>query len=223
MLQATKGINTHKGIIFSGGIFCGAAGYAASAHMADFKDSKFPELIASICQNMLSRLLDDYQNITLSTARTHGEKLYAHYGITGIRGEAAKGFPHVLKYGFPLFQKALETLSSLNKAGLIALLYYIGNVEDTNLIIRSDYETAARIQHTLSAFFKTAEYEEQLRFFLLLIHFLFPEISVPEAVQICWLLLIFFGFYLKKTVILKNNYTFITINCQNISLLFDSL
>ena len=119
--------------------------------------------MASICENMLSGLLDDYQNITLSTARTHGEKLYAHYGITGIRGEAAKGFPHVLKYGFPAFQKALETLSSLNKAGLIALLYYIGNVEDTNLIIRSDYETAARIQHTLSAFFKTAEYEEQLK------------------------------------------------------------
>nr|WP_317362137.1 citrate lyase holo-[acyl-carrier protein] synthase [uncultured Blautia sp.] len=162
MLQATKGINTHKGIIFSGGIFCGAAGYAASAHMADFKDSKFPELMASICENMLSGLLDDYQNITLSTARTHGEKLYAHYGITGIRGEAAKGFPHVFKYGFPAFQKALETLSSLNKAGLIALLYYVGNTEDTNLIIRSDYETSSRIQHALSAFSKTADYEEQL-------------------------------------------------------------
>ena len=38
----------------------------------------------------------------------------------------------------------------------------MGNTEDTNLIIRSDYETANRIQKSLSAFLNHSDYEEQL-------------------------------------------------------------
>lgn len=44
----------------------------------------------------------------------------------------------------------------------MTLLYYIAATEDTNLIIRSDYETACRIRQTLSAFLTTADFEEQL-------------------------------------------------------------
>lgn len=163
MLNATHGINTHKGIIFSGGIFCAAVGYANAAFQTDLKALNLPEVLSSICQSMVSELLEDYKDITHSTARTHGEKLYASYGITGIRGEAYKGFPHVLFSGYPQFQKAYKTTGSLTKAGLIALLYYIGNTEDTNLIIRSDYKTAARIQKSLSAFLNRSDYEEQLQ------------------------------------------------------------
>ena len=168
MLHATHGINTHKGIIFSGGIFCAAVGYANSAFQTDLKASQLPEVLSSICQSMVPDLLKDYKDITPSTARTHGEKLYASYGITGIRGEAYKGFPHVLFSGYPQFQKAYKTTSSLTKAGLLVLLYYIGNTEDTNLIIRSDYETANRIQKSLSAFLKRSNYEEQLHILIAL-------------------------------------------------------
>ena len=162
MLDATKGINTHKGIIFSGGIFCAAVGYANSAFQADLKSPALPKILSSICQSMVSGILEDYKHITPDTARTHGEKLYARYGITGIRGEAHKGFPHVLFSGYPGFQRAYKATGSLTKAGLTTLLYYMGNTEDTNLIIRSDYETANRIQKSLSAFLNHSDYEEQL-------------------------------------------------------------
>ena len=122
-----------------------------------------PEVLSGICQSMVSGILEDYKGLTSSTARTHGEKLYASYSITGIRGEACDGFPHVLLSGYPQFQKAYKTTGSLTKAGLITLLYYIGNTEDTNLIIRSDYETATRIQKSLSAFLNRSDYEEQLQ------------------------------------------------------------
>lgn len=162
MFQATKGINTHKGIIFSGGILCAAVGYAISAYMVDVQSTDFPEQLASICRMMLSGLLKEYKEIRLSNAKTHGEKLYAQYGITGIRGEASSGFPHVLTHGLPKFHTALKITNSLNKAGLVTLLYYMAAMEDTNLIIRSDYETACHIQHALSDFLATADFEEQI-------------------------------------------------------------
>ena len=162
MLRATKGINTHKGMIFSGGILCAAAGYAISAYMSDIKSERFWAQLASVCRRMLAGLLKDYEDIRLSNAKTHGETLYAQYGITGIRGEASHGFPHVLEHGLPRFHTALKETKSLTKAGLLTLLYYIAATEDTNLIIRSDYETACRIRQTLSAFLTTADFEEQL-------------------------------------------------------------
>lgn len=162
MLQATNGINTHKGIIFSGGILCGAVGYVKSCYMTDFSNSKFLELLSKTCKNMLPHLLDDYLSVDEATAKTHGEKLYAKYGITGIRGEASLGFPHVFQHGFPCFETALSNNYSLNQAGLLALLHYIARTEDTNMIIRSDYHTAKQIQTELTAFLNTTDCKQQL-------------------------------------------------------------
>lgn len=162
MLTATGGINTHKGIIFSGGILCAAAGYAKSQFRTDFHSLELSEQLSCICQRMLPHLLDDYRNLNDETAVTHGEKLYAAYQITGIRGEASKGFPHLFFGGLPAFCQALENGCSLNDAGLVALLYYIAHTEDTNLIIRSDYDTAAQIQTKLADFLQTADVQQQL-------------------------------------------------------------
>lgn len=162
MLQATNGINTHKGIVFSGGILCAAAGYIKSCYTADFSSPEFPVLLSEICKDMLPELLNDYLSLDENTANTHGEKLYVSYGITGIRGEASLGFPHVLQHGLPLFRKTLDTGCSLNQSGLISLLYYIAHTEDTNLIIRSDYEAAKKIQTELSDFLDKTELKQQL-------------------------------------------------------------
>lgn len=92
MKQATNGVNTHKGMIFSLGIFCCALGYLYGNDIpyteASFRDT---------CRQMTAHILDDFQGITLETAKTHGERLYARYGITGIRGEAADGYPTVFE------------------------------------------------------------------------------------------------------------------------------
>ena len=93
---------------------------------------------------------------------THGEKLYLRYGVKGIRGEAARGFPHVLEHGLFFLEKLREEGYSMNEAGLLTLLRYISSVEDTNMIIRSDYDTVLRIQEKLRVFLKTAGYREQL-------------------------------------------------------------
>lgn len=162
MLFATQGINTHKGIIFSGGILCGAIGYYISTNSRDISSENFLSSLSEICRYMLPALLNDYLTLTQNTAKTNGEKLYLEYKITGIRGEAKEGFPHLFNTGFPLFQAVLKEDFTLWQAGLITLLNYIAYTEDTNLIIRSDYQLACKIQKDLQKFLNHATYEEQL-------------------------------------------------------------
>ena len=162
MLFATQGINTHKGIIFSGGILCGAIGYYISTNSRDISSENFLSSLSEICRYMLPALLNDYLTLTQNTAKTNGEKLYLEYKITGIRGEAKEGFPHLFNTGFPLFQAVLKEDFTLWQAGLITLLHYIAYTEDTNLIIRSDYQLACKIQKDLQKFLSHATYEEQL-------------------------------------------------------------
>lgn len=51
---------------------------------------------------MLANLLaTDLDGLKHGQQLTAGERQYLAYGQTGIRGEAASGFPTVFKYGLP--------------------------------------------------------------------------------------------------------------------------
>ena len=148
MLEATGGINTHKGAIFSMGIFCAAAGKKAQQEFfcQAFGEKDFQGNALSweaITRNMCSYLMEDFQGLEGKdlSQLTHGEKLYLEYGISGIRGEAAQGFPSVLKVGLPVFRENLAKGKSINDAAVAALMTLIEQVEDTNILIRSDRET----------------------------------------------------------------------------------
>ena len=179
MLFATQGINTHKGIIFSGGILCGAIGYYISTNSRDISSENFLSSLSEICRYMLPALLNDYLTLTQNTPKTNGEKLYLEYKITGIRGEAKEGFPHLFNTGFPLFQAVLKEDFTLWQAGLITLLHYIAYTEDTNLIIRSDYQLACKIQKDLQKFLNHATYEEHLSILPKLDHFFVSQNISP--------------------------------------------
>lgn len=134
MYRATGEVNTHKGAIFSMGIFCAAAGRLCDQ---PFSAAKMGEL----CRKMCALLLDDFANVRNKQELSYGEKLYLRYGVTGIRGEAAQGFPSVLEYGYPMLLRALQAGKSLNDAGVQVLLGLIIRVQDTNILARSDPDT----------------------------------------------------------------------------------
>lgn len=146
MRQATGGVNTHKGMIFSLGIFCCALGYLYGNQIS-FTERAFVET----CTAMTSHLLEDFNGITKETAKTHGEMLYAVYGITGIRGEAASGYPTVFHLALPVFCDYRKRGFSVNDAGVFTLLHIIANAADTNLMARSDYETMKQVQKKIQA------------------------------------------------------------------------
>lgn len=130
MYRATGGINTHKGIIYSMGIICGAIG---RLWRADYPFAKAEDIFV-VC-SALSHLSaeKDFEAIDTSTC---GGMLYKTKGIRGIRGEAASGFPTVLNLSLPIYSQYIKNGACENDAGVFTLLHLISEVQDTNLYHR---------------------------------------------------------------------------------------
>lgn len=151
MFAATGGVNTHKGLIFSMAIFCGAIGAAAAAAFpaAPSRDAVVEEIRA-----LGKASLGDF---CTAYAPTAGLRYYRAHGVTGIRGEAAAGYPSVFEIGLPALRQWLAKGLSLNDAAAAALLALMAAVEDTNMIHRGGIaearrrrEEAARVLQELS-------------------------------------------------------------------------
>lgn len=161
MFAATNGVNTHKGAIFTLGLFCGAVGRLEHAPMP-------PEVLCAQCARMTEGIItEDFAGVTAENAVTAGQRLYAQYGITGIRGEAEQGFPTVLRTGLPKLLEGTAQGLALNDCGCAALVAILSQTEDTNLIHRSNRVTqqavAARLQALLTKeAFPSPETLEQL-------------------------------------------------------------
>lgn len=143
MLRATAGVNTHKGAIFSLGLLCAAAGRISPENWQ-------PQALLSECAAMTQGLVErELAGVTVENAKTAGERFYAQYGITGVRGQAEAGFPAVLEVGLPILRQGLQNGLSLNDAGCAALLHLLAATDDTNLIARSDRQTQLEIRERI--------------------------------------------------------------------------
>lgn len=152
MLSATGGVNTHKGIIFSLGIVCAALGYIYQ------NENEYSEqLLRDTCKKMVVSLERDFDNVTIDTAISHGEKVYANYGIRGIRGEAIDGFSSVFDISLPFLKKCLDENFSMNDAAVLTILHIIANIDDTNIITRSDYQTLKKMQEKIAVFLENPQ------------------------------------------------------------------
>lgn len=156
MFEATHGVNTHKGIIFSIGLICIAMGYLRRWNMPES-----PERLAALCAEMASYALKyDFKRVNNKPARTKGENIYAQYGITGARGEAASGFKSATEYGLPVMCRLIDKGISLNDAGVAALLNLISHVDDTNIIGRSNPETLIELRSEIHGLLRGSEPED---------------------------------------------------------------
>ena len=151
MLSVTGGVNTHKGAIFSMGIACAALGRTDHSRWSD------PEAVLAECGQIASALAgDDFAKLDrmiesqgkdslAECSLTVGEKLYLHYGIRGVRGQAMDGFPAVLHAGLPVLERELAAGADLNRAGSVAMLAILCADTDTNLIARGGLQTALAV------------------------------------------------------------------------------
>ena len=135
MRRATGGVNTHKGAIFSMGLVCGALGRLNRSLWSR------PELVMIEAAAMAAGTVEkELGGVNEENAKTAGERLYAMYGISGIRGEAERGFPSVLRCGLPVLEAGLRLGKSPDEAGSAALLAIIANTDDTSMLARGGVE-----------------------------------------------------------------------------------
>ena len=154
MLNATHGVNTHKGAIFSLGILCAALGRLSP-------DLWQPERLLAECAAIAEGIADrDLAGVTVETAKTAGERLFAQYGISGVRGQAQAGFPAVAEVGLPVLRQGLEKGLSLNDAGAAVLLHLIAATDDTNLIHRGGREKQLQVKRQIADLLKSEPFPD---------------------------------------------------------------
>ena len=156
MLEATGGINTHKGAIFSIGIVCAALGRLDRALWAD--PARVLAEVSAMTQGLTAR---DFDGVTAGNAITTGQKLFVQYGITGVRGQVEEGLPAVLHYGLPALEQGIAAGYSLNQAGCGALLAILAHSTDTNIIARSSRERQLELVDELTALLAGTPYPDE--------------------------------------------------------------
>lgn len=127
MLQVTDGVNTHKGAIWAMGLLVSAAAMgrgmgaigevaASAGELACFPDQHSPNTV------------------------TNGVNVVAKYGVSGARGEAQQGFPHILRYSLPMLNFSRMSGQTEKEARLNALLSLIAYLDDTCILHRGGPE-----------------------------------------------------------------------------------
>lgn len=121
MLAATNNVNTHKGAVFSLGLFVCACAYCQKHGGNEF------EVIQMMTRGLVKHDLGE-------KSETAGERQFLQYGKGGVRAEAEAGYPLVRSVALPFLA---QTSGDLNTRLLDTLMEIVSEIEDSNLIKRA--------------------------------------------------------------------------------------
>lgn len=185
MLRVTGGVNTHKGAIFTLGIICGALGRLPREAW------RSPDDILNQAADMTRDVERELWGFTEATARTAGQRIFARCGISGVRGQAAAGFPTVLHCGLPVLENGLLHGKSRDEAGAAALLAILSCTDDTNMISRGGMETENEKRRRLAELLACDPYPDRETLQALDREYTAENLSPggsADLLALCWLL-----------------------------------
>lgn len=138
MFASTGGVNTHKGLVFALSLLLYGAGYAIfnGERPGTETSARYASMAVEHC---CARELEPLETNRPDRPLSAGERLFLEHGMTGIRGEAERGFPSVTTWGLPAFEKAISSGASRNDAALFCLFRLMKHGEDTNIAARMGY------------------------------------------------------------------------------------
>ena len=129
MLEATGGVNTHKGAIFALGMM--VAGIAHSVYRLHQVDvAKIREAIMTLAKGMPA------------TSDTHGAAVRQKHHVKGALDMALEGYAQLFEDWMPYFQQVKED----EQARLRLLLHIVSTLEDNNLYHRGGAELTLESQ-----------------------------------------------------------------------------
>jgi triphosphoribosyl-dephospho-CoA synthase len=144
MLEATGGINTHRGAIFTLGLLCAAAGAAAGAGRRPT-----PEVLR---HTLLQRWGEALAVRATRPSTLPGGIAARRHGLRSASAEAALGFPVLFDTTLPALQAATQRGLSPHHALLDTLFHVIAVMDDSNLAHRGGLEGLRHAQHAASGF-----------------------------------------------------------------------
>lgn len=126
MYQVTKGVNTHKGAIWSLGLITAAA----AIHYGQCDEETL-----CLTAGEIAKFEDRFAPFQI----TNGIKAIQKYGVLGAKAEAQFAFPHIRYHSLPEFKRSLEKYG-YETAKFRALLALMANLDDTCLLHRGGME-----------------------------------------------------------------------------------
>ena len=144
MLQATAGVNTHRGAIFTLGLLCAAAGGVLGSQAWPA-----PERV----REHLVRAWGPALHRHAAQARmSHGQRAAREHGLRSAGEEAALGFPVLFEVTLPALQGALASGLDARLSRLQALMQTMAVLDDTNLAHRGGLSGLRWAQRQAQAF-----------------------------------------------------------------------
>ena len=143
MREATGGVNTHRGAIFSLGLLIAGAARLLSRGI---------DLTAASLSETVVRRWGERIALHTSAKKSHGEVARERHGAAGARGEAVAGFPTVVNVGVPVFENTLCVTGDKNRSLVQALFAIMAVLDDTNIIFRGGLHALRFIQETAGRF-----------------------------------------------------------------------
>ncbi len=142
MMVVTGGVNTHRGAIWALGLLVAAS--------AMEQRSAGPARAAAVAQaaGTIARHAD--RGAPAFTGNK-GERACRAFNVTGARGQAQAGFPHVIHLGLPELARSRARADSETSARLNALLAIISELDDTCVLARGGPAALTRVQRAASA------------------------------------------------------------------------
>jgi triphosphoribosyl-dephospho-CoA synthase len=152
MLLATAGVNTHKGMLFSLSLLCGAVGHLWQQGKI-LNQQTVCQQVARVTEGLVQREL-----ATNAQPKTAGERFFHQHGLTGVRGEVESGFQTVREHSLPIYRKALSHSADRNSALLEVMLSLLEHNNDTNLVSRGGIDGLHFVQAHASAISQTTDF-----------------------------------------------------------------
>ncbi|WP_202304073.1 triphosphoribosyl-dephospho-CoA synthase [Dryocola clanedunensis] len=134
MMEATGGVNTHRGAIWALGLLVSAAAMhgmegsseeiaASAAKLAGLPDSTAPKIFSK------------------------GLRATRRYQVPGAREEAQQGFPHVMRLALPQLRRSREAGATEQQARLDALMAIMTSLSDTCVLSRAGLKGLETMQN----------------------------------------------------------------------------
>jgi triphosphoribosyl-dephospho-CoA synthase len=142
MLAATRGINTHRGAIFSLGMLCASAGRSRAQGT--------PLTPAALRAVMLIRWGEELAHhaaaattaaatttTTTTAAPSNGLRVAERYAVSGAREEGALGLPSVFEIGLPALLAARARGATVTEERVDTLYTLMAHISDSNVYHRA--------------------------------------------------------------------------------------